>query len=578
MAACCAALLFFRSTIAAGHSVSSFQLVLSNLIPALQSNSSFVSNALHFFRASGRALGNHTATPAYTPAALLDPASPLHPDVLNKALTVAERVATPRQCVEFAMFCADQYDDDPVPNAALLPAYVAILDPVDVDSVADMPEPYHRQPFLSLLASMFAVASIASWDVLSTPVLPHLWVRLWPWIRYFVDVTNLFLGLASSEYPPTPNIIHHIVVQQLLSSLMSPPVIVPHQTPDTLSLSSTAPEVLLTPTDAKGMLRILSIQKIEELAKKRTYIGTSDGPITDESFASILARVTATYTSNKNWTLNVGSGADSKPLKCTTVVFPRSSWAFNIGPGGNFGQIAWKTGNKCPNSIEVNAQPGRGDLDADPCWTKTTRSPLNFGQVWRVQLWKTQFLNPRTAEYAVSGRPIAWETSVECTTASTPDGRLMLPPTTRSIFILNVATQDEGRASEYDDTFKLLPFLADTDLRYNRVPEVLVYDDVSKTMHPLSFHDLDRLGPGLVMIMTTVPTAYTWGAKHNRKADLGWEYRLVTTTIVGRREDDSVSSPSKMVVKRKVFDLDRDDSDNDRPKKPAARKTTSGSN
>ncbi|KAF8155180.1 hypothetical protein K438DRAFT_1777731 [Mycena galopus ATCC 62051] len=147
---------------------------------------------------------------------------------------------------------------------------------------------------------------------------------------------------------------------------MSPPVIVPPQTPDTSSLFSTAPEVLLTPTNAKCMPHILSIQKIKELAKKGTYIGTSDRPIMDESFASILARVTATYTSNKNWTLNISSGADSKPLECTT---------------GQGGQITWKTGDKCSNGIEVDAQPGRGDLDAGLCWTKTTHSPLNFGQM-----------------------------------------------------------------------------------------------------------------------------------------------------------------------------------------------------
>ncbi|KAF8144016.1 hypothetical protein K438DRAFT_2103023 [Mycena galopus ATCC 62051] len=157
--------------------------------------------------------------PLLAPAALLNPAIPVHPDVVvsasalsravldpvrqRKAINVAERTATPQECVEFAMLCANQYDDDPVANAALLPAYFALLDPVDVNVVADMPEPYRRQRFLALLASMFAVASIACWEELQAPLLPHVWLRVWPWIRYFMDVTDDFL---SSAYPATPNV------------------------------------------------------------------------------------------------------------------------------------------------------------------------------------------------------------------------------------------------------------------------------------------------------------------------------------------------------------------------------------
>ncbi|KAF8179260.1 hypothetical protein K438DRAFT_1768981 [Mycena galopus ATCC 62051] len=67
-------------------------------------------------------------------------------------------------------------------------------------------------------------------------------------------------------------------------------------------------------------------------------------------FRSILPRATITFSSNKTWGLNVEvKPSDIRPLEYVTLMYPRSSWAFNVGPGGNFGQMAWKTGDKCPN-------------------------------------------------------------------------------------------------------------------------------------------------------------------------------------------------------------------------------------
>ncbi|KAF8184079.1 hypothetical protein K438DRAFT_1974672 [Mycena galopus ATCC 62051] len=359
--------------------------------------------------------------------------------------------------------------------------------------------------------------------------------------------------------------------------------------PSPASAPTTPVEVLLTPSEASSMLRTLSLSKIQEFARKSTTLGTSDRLITDESFASILSRCTVVFSSNKTWSLHLEvKPSDVKPLEYVALVYPRSSWAFNVGPGGNYGQVAWKTNDKCPKGIEVQPQPGRGGTDSDSCWLKTTRSPTDLQLFWNVQMWTKQFLNPRTAEYAVSGRPVAWDTSVDiherldARWASFAQGRDDLekkkgsngPSTSmflsarRPVFCANAATQDEGRASEYDDTYNLLAPLADADLRFNRVPEVLIYNANAKTYHPMSFHQLHRLGAGLVMLMTMTPIAFSWGGKQiGNKKDLSWEYRLLTITVLGRREEDALASPSKMVIKRKVALLDLEDSDDERPAK-----------
>ncbi|KAF8142929.1 hypothetical protein K438DRAFT_1994397 [Mycena galopus ATCC 62051] len=309
--------------------------------------------------------------------------------------------------------------------------------------------------------------------------------------------------------------------------------------------SSTAPsEVLLTPAEASAMLLPLSPSKIESLVRKQTMLGTSEGPITDESFASILSRT---------WNMNVEIRPSVvKALEYVTLVFPRSSWAFNVGPGGNFGEISWKTGNKCPKGIDVEIQPGHG-TDSEASWTKMTRSPTDLELVWRAfaqgrdDVVKKMGNNGPTTSMFLAGR--------------------------RAVFLPNVATQDEGRASEYDDTYKLLSFLSDTDLCFNRVPEVLIYNAQAKTYHPMSFHQLHRLGSGIVMLMTVLPVAFSWGAKQHtgKKADMSWEYRLISITVVGKREKEALCSPSKMVIKCKVVDLDLNDSGDERARKTSGK-------
>ncbi|KAJ7857672.1 hypothetical protein B0H14DRAFT_3135740 [Mycena olivaceomarginata] len=189
------------------------------------------------------------------------------------------------------------------------------------------------------------------------------------------------------------------------------------------------------------------------------------------------------------------------------------------------------------------------------------------------------FLYPRLAEYAVSGRPVAWDTAVDIHSvldkhfemfASTleevvkkkstngPSSSMFLAPR-RPVFIANATAMDEGRLSEFDDVYGLLALVNDPDVRFNRVPEVLVFNAANKEYFPMSFHLLHRLGTGVVLNVTIAPMAY----EHSRK--LGWEYRLINITVVGCREDDALSSPSKYVVKRKAVILDLDNSSDETP-------------
>ncbi|KAJ7840859.1 hypothetical protein B0H14DRAFT_2587252 [Mycena olivaceomarginata] len=218
-----------------------------------------------------------------------------------------------------------------------------------------------------------------------------------------------------------------------------------------------------------------------------------------------------------------------------------------------------------------------------PLATKKT-SPANGGFRFLTAVSST----PRLAEYAVSGRPVTWDTAVDIHSAldkrfemfpstleevvkkkstNGPSSSMFLAPH-RPFFIANATEMDEGRLSEFDDIYGLLALVNDPDVRFNRVPEVLVFNATTKKYFPMSFHQLHRLGTGVVLNVTIAPMAY----EHSRK--LGWEYRLINITVVGCREDNALSSQSKYVVKRKAVILDLDDSSDE---SPVPKRITTGS-
>ncbi|KAJ7667171.1 hypothetical protein B0H14DRAFT_2658231 [Mycena olivaceomarginata] len=294
---------------------------------------------------------------------------------------------------------------------------------------------------------------------------------------------------------------------------------------------------LVTAADAAATLRILSEDKIRSIGRTSTLIGTKDGPIANQTGASLVSKAKVKFLSNKAWSLTT-------------------------------------------SDIEITSNANSGQ--SEDTWTKLTRSGSELVSriVSSIPVWP---------EYAVSGHPVQWDTTIEIHDAvdrcweafasTLPDinKKETTNGPTSSMFlsgVTNMTTMDEGRVSEYEEKFKLLPFFGDSDLQYNRVPEVVVYNSITKKYSLISFHHIHHLGQGLVMNMTVVPMAIS----HSKQ--LSWDYCLVNITILGRREDDSLASPTKYVVKRKIINLTLDDSSKEEkqpsPKKMSAGKSSAG--
>jgi hypothetical protein len=73
----------------------------------------------------------------------------------------------------------------------------------------------------------------------------------------------------------------------------------------TQASSDPAPEVLLTPAEAKKILRTLSPDKIDAIARASTGFATKDGLITDQTPASIMSKTNVVFAANKSWSLAI---------------------------------------------------------------------------------------------------------------------------------------------------------------------------------------------------------------------------------------------------------------------------------
>ncbi|KAJ7207597.1 hypothetical protein GGX14DRAFT_567545 [Mycena pura] len=330
-------------------------------------------------------------------------------------------------------------------------------------------------------------------------------------------------------------------------------------------------DLLLSLNAALSLLRTLSDDKIKALVDGSTFLGTSDGAITSKSPSAILAETSVRVALDKTRVLT----HNNKTLEFSVVISPRSTWAFNNGPEGNYAHVSWKTGG-APKGVTVDSNVGSYEV-----WTKTSRSATDLELFWRTQLWPGNFTgSPRQVEMAMSGQPATQDAFDFAKSAHAAiDGRFeayakeigvikrassngptstMFISARRSVLLPSAIPLDEGRTSELQSTSTLLKDLGNIDLKWNRVPIVKIYDFRARDFKEMSWHEVHRLGPGVVITATAAPHAFL-----NGKKELIWEFRLLELTVVGKKAEDILASPAKFSVKRRAAVLDLSDSDDE---------------
>ncbi|KAJ7222290.1 hypothetical protein GGX14DRAFT_388106 [Mycena pura] len=372
------------------------------------------------------------------------------------------------------------------------------------------------------------------------------------------------------------------------------------------SIAPAVPKVLVSPQQGLALLRALDSLKVERVAEDASNISTSDGPILDKTVEELFAEVKVVMADDKTFYFMY----KNKPLEICFSVSPRSTWAFNNGPTGNFALPSWKTGEKLPKGVSIDLNTGSYES-----WTKTSRSANSLELSWRTQLWPANFRNtPRQVEMSMSGTPVtpsvfdyakkvheavdrrfgahSREMGVEKRASSNGPSSTMFVTARRSIVLPNAVTLDEGRASEYQATNTLLSDLGpDSDLKFNRVPSVKLWDYRAREYVELSWHEVHRLGSGVVINMSLAPHAFVTGGT---KKELMWEFRLLELRIAGKvflsflfrspnldhwqllqKSDDILLSPTKLSAKRHVASLDFSDSEDEQGKVKRVRLSTS---
>nr|GAT42821.1 predicted protein [Mycena chlorophos] len=335
--------------------------------------------------------------------------------------------------------------------------------------------------------------------------------------------------------------------------------------------AQTVPVVdFLSPAQVAGVLAALSDEKLDVLALSMTVFSTSDGPIAmPEGMEKMLAECTVKMDGNSGYRLY----HKNEPIEICVVTLPRSTQSFNNGIAGNFAHDSWKDGaHGTPNAVKFS-YVGNDKYEA---WTKKTYPPDNKYDPWSCIVFKSTFNNnPRQFEYSYSGTPVPVVLGTVRDMFNNLDKRVadfakaenkkkkaamhgphsnMFLSGRRPVFVNKSAfLLDEGVMSEYDDPFKIMRIMRDHDVRFNRIPEVLVYDATKKTDVEMSFHGIHMLPPGSVIAVTLYPYIYL------SKQEVQWEFRLASMRIIGQREAAAQGSPSKLTIKRKFVPIDDDD-------------------
>ncbi|KAJ7223050.1 hypothetical protein GGX14DRAFT_387425 [Mycena pura] len=301
------------------------------------------------------------------------------------------------------------------------------------------------------------------------------------------------------------------------------------------SSPSSSDDTLLSPSAGLSLLKIVDDDKLKALADVSTFIGTSDGPVTSKTVAAILGETSVQISQDKSI---------NKALEVSLAVTPRSTWAFNNGPEGNYAHISWKTGD-APKGVTIESNTGSYEVEMAMSGQPATQAVFDFA---------------KSAHAAIDARFAAHakEVGIEKRASSNGPTSTMFVSARCSVFLPSAIPLDEGRTSEFQANNSLLKTLGNADLKWNRVPAVKIYDYRTRGFKEISWHEVHCLGSGVIINATMSPRAYL-----NGKKELVWEFRLIELDVVAKKAEDILSSPAKYSVKRRAAVLDLTDTESD---------------
>ncbi|THU76782.1 hypothetical protein K435DRAFT_974292 [Dendrothele bispora CBS 962.96] len=294
------------------------------------------------------------------------------------------------------------------------------------------------------------------------------------------------------------------------------------------------------------LLKALDQGSLDNLARATTYVGTAEkGSFDDKLPATVVCESSVKLGQDQGYYL-------FHREEQLEVAVPRAEGTFKNAPDGNVVHKCYKD----PLSVRLTVKNGVALSEKERGLEYSVSRPpaTDFALASIKAIYDA--VQKKFEEYA-QGQKTGFKKNT-----NGPDDKMFLYAK-RSVLIPNTALLDEGRMSEYKDPFGVLARLGeDKDLKFNRIPEVLVMDHDKKDEVPMSFHDLRLLGNTAVLQRIITPWAY----KHNKS--LSWDFRLVSIKVLGKKHESLALSPSnlKAVQKRKPVFLSDAQSAAKRPK------------
>ncbi|KAL1698264.1 hypothetical protein EV121DRAFT_274558 [Schizophyllum commune] len=347
---------------------------------------------------------------------------------------------------------------------------------------------------------------------------------------------------------------------------------------------------VLFPSEARDALAVLTDHSVNNLAYRFTGLELNDDETTSlaiDDLEKVLSKTSLRLESDGGYYLFY----QDERVNHSVVITPRSNWAFNNGPDGSAVLKGYNSSTaKLPFGLSFDPIPS----DKYVSYKKT--SVIN-DKVWETQVFESAFKNGslRAANWAISGQPcgpaqkiatdifhafknrLSDETVLKVTGATTLNKNCPHDPeksmwwvSHRPVFVPNNVPLDEGYASEYLDPFGILRDAGrGPDLKYNRVPEVLVRcaGDSGPEWARMSFHDIHMIDRAIFQVVCT-PRLYV----RAKSEEAFWEYRIVCIRVLGRRTPAVLQSPVKAVKKRKAPMFDTAEQTEDEEDAPPAKK------